>query len=153
METTGYANYPEQVERGRAVEARFDRVRGMHITRRATLSEDKICGWDRLDAEWGTVGIKGMCATERGQELQSRQFPFELLNRDGVQAGWGFKKYDTQAYEVEDGFLLVNRALLLKLVFGWSLSLTPCGCVWIPRGKLTPFAALVVDSGVPTKQI
>lgn len=142
----GYENYPDSVKDGLRAEARYDRIRGNHIIARATPYEDKAKGWDRRDSEWGTVGIKARCGMNRGDAPQDAMFPFELLNRDGEQSGWGFKGYDYQAYEVSEGFLLVPRKALLRIVFDWGLPLASCGCVWIPRTRLEPFAKILLDN-------
>lgn len=141
---SGYKNYPQSAKYGHAAEDRFDRIRGNHIVRKATREEDMAHGWDRLDVEFGKVGIKGMAAVQRGWPPQDRLFPIEFINRDGKQPGWVFKPYDIQAYEVTEGFLMVPRTALLP--FACGLTLTECGCVWVPRERLKGFE-IVLDKG------
>jgi hypothetical protein len=140
---SGYGKYPQSVKDGLRAEARFDRLRGTHVLRKATEQEDIVGGFDRVDDEYGTVGIKAMCGVHRGDEPQDVWLPLELLNRDRERAGWGFKPYDTQAYEVREGFLLVKRSLLVPLACGWGLPLTDCGVVWMPRERLAPYGTTI----------
>ena len=143
---TGCGAYPQQVAQGRDAEARFDRIRGTHIISRANKYEDAVLGWDRKDNEWGTVGIKAMCGVHRGDAPQDDFFLVELLNRDKEQAGWAFKQYDYQAYEIAEGFLMVRRRELVPLACHLGLPLSRCGGVWIPRHQLAPYGQILLDN-------
>lgn len=140
---SGMENYPQSTKHGKEAEARFSGIRRNHIIREAARHEDMILGWDRLDDEFGTVGIKAFVSVRRGEPVQDSLFPIEFVNRDGVQPGWVFKSYETQAYEISEGFFMIKRSLLASLACGWGSALTRCGCVWVPREKLIPYGKII----------